>query len=161
LRALSNKMTLKRNKKLFIELIIVLSQFIIILFHFIKVNLFTQKIIHEDIKLIDNIGTFLIVIGLIFIILSLKDLGNSISPMPKPKVKSKLVTKGIYSFIRHPMYYSLLIISLGFLMKSLTIYNLLLTILLTSIIIIKIKIEEVYLIKKYTNYISYKNRIKI
>ncbi len=154
-------MTLKRNKKLFIELIIVLSQFIIILFHFIKVNLFTQKIIHEDIKLIDNIGTFLIVIGLIFIILSLKDLGNSISPMPKPKVKSKLVTKGIYSFIRHPMYYSLLIISLGFLMKSLTIYNLLLTILLTSIIIIKIKIEEVYLIKKYTNYISYKNRIKI
>ena len=154
-------MNLKRNKKLFIELIIVLSQFVIILFHIIKVNLFTQKIIHEDIKLIDNIGTFLIVIGLIFIILSLKDLGNSISPMPKPKVKSKLVTKGIYSFIRHPMYYSLLIISLGFLMKSLTIYNLLLTILLTSIIIIKIKIEEVYLIKKYTNYISYKNRIKI
>ena len=154
-------MKIKHNKNLIREVILVSSQFIIILLHFIKVNLFTQKLFKEDIKSIHDIGIFLITLGLILIVFSLKDLGNSISPMPKPREDSKLVTKGIYNFVRHPMYYSLIIISLGLLMKSLTLYNLLLTILLVSIVLIKIKIEELYLIKRYTNYTSYKNRLKI
>ena len=45
--------------------------------------------------------------------------------------------------------------------KSLTVYNLILSILLTFIISNKIKIEEEYLTKKFHNYISYKNEVKI
>ena len=51
--------------------------------------------------------------------------------------------------------------SLCFFIKSLTIYYLILSILLTFIISNKIKIEEEYLTKKFHNYTSYKNEVKI
>ena len=142
------------------EIILVISQFIIIIFHFININLFTQRIIQIDENLLDVFGNVFIILGFILIIIAFKDLGKSISPMPKPKDNSKLITTGIYNFIKHPMYYSLIIISLGFLLKSLTLYNLLLSISLLLIVKIKIDIEEKYLIKKFKNYKSYRERLK-
>ena len=143
------------------EFLLVISQFIIIALHFIKFNLFNQKLIQGEFLTIIYISNFLITLALIIIIFSAKDLGKSLSPMPRPKENSKLITSGIYSFFRHPMYYSLIIISFSFFMKSLTIYNLILCILLTFIISNKIKIEEVYLTKRFHYYTSYKNKIKI
>ena len=143
------------------ELLLVFSQFIIIALHFVKVNLFNQKIIYKEFLIVNYVSNFLIVVASIFIIFSLKELGKSISPMPRPKQNSKLITSGIYTILRHPMYYSLIVISIGFFMKSFTIYNLILTILLTFIIINKIKLEEEYLTKKFHNYTLYKNEVKI
>ena len=143
------------------EFLVVISQFIIIALHLIKFNLFNQKLIQGEFLPINYISNFLITLSLIIIVFSAKDLGKSLSPMPRPKENSKLITSGIYSFFRHPMYYSLIIISFSFFLKSLTIYSLILSILLTFIISNKIKIEEEYLTKKFHNYISYKNEVKI
>ena len=143
------------------EIILVISQFIIIIFHFININLFTQRIIQIDENLLDVFGNVFIILGFILIIIAFKDLGKSISPMPKPKDNSKLITTGIYNFIKHPMYYSLIIISLGYFIKSLTFYNLFLTTLLVLILFTKINIEEKYLKRKYKNYSLYKKRLKI
>ena len=143
------------------EFLLVISQFIIIALHLIKFNLFNQKLIQGEFLTIIYISNFLITLGLIIIVFSAKDLGKSLSPMPRPKENSKLITSGIYSFFRHPMYYSLIIISFSFFIKSLTIYNLILSILLTFIISKKIKIEEEYLIKRFHNYILYRNEVKI
>ena len=143
------------------EFLLVISQFIIIALHFIKFNLFNQKLIQGEFLIINYISNFLITLSLIIIVFSAKNLGKSLSPMPRPKENSKLITSGIYRFFRHPMYYSLIIISFSFFLKSLTIYNLILSILLTFIISNKIKIEEEYLTKKFHNYTSYKNEVKI
>ena len=142
------------------EILVVISQFLIIILHFLKLDFLTQKLIKPNTYLINNLGTVFIFIGLIIIILALKDLKRSVSPMPRPIDNSKLITSGIYSITRHPMYYSLIIISLGFLLKSLTLYNLLLSISLLLIVKIKIDIEEKYLIKKFKNYKSYRERLK-
>ena len=143
------------------EFLLVISQFIIIVLHLIKFNLFNQKLIQAEYLTIIYISNFLITLALIIIVFSAKDLGKSLSPMPRPKVNSKLITSGIYRFFRHPMYYSLIIISFSFFIKSLTIYNLILSILLTFIISNKIKIEEEFLTKKFHNYTSYKNEVII
>ena len=143
------------------DFLLVTSQFIIILLHFIKINLFNQKLIQGEYLIINYITYFLIILSLILIIFSVKDLGKSLSPMPRPKENSKLITNGIYSAIRHPMYYSLIIISYSLFIKSFTIYNLILSILLTFIISYKINIEEEYLTKKFHNYTLYKNEVKI
>ena len=143
------------------EFLIVISQFIIIVLHFIKFNLFNQKLIQGEFLTIIHISNFLITLAVIIIVFSAKDLRKSLSPMPRPKENSKLVTRGIYRFLRHPMYYSLIVISFSFFIKSLTIYNLILSILLTFIISYKIKIEEKYLTKKFHNYTLYKNEVKI
>ena len=143
------------------EFILVISQFIIIILHFIKFNFFNQKLILKEFLIINYISNFLIIIALMLIIVSVKELGKSLSPMPRPKENSKLITSGIYSIFRHPMYYSLIIISFSLFIKSFSIYNLILSILLTFIITNKIKIEEEYLIRKFNNYTLYKKEIKI
>ena len=143
------------------EFLLVISQFIIIGLHFIKFNLFNQKLIQGEFLTLIYISNFLITLALIIIVFSAKDLGKSLSPMPRPKENSKLITSGIYRLFRHPMYYSLIIISFSFFLKSLTIYSLILSVLLTFIISNKIKIEEEYLIKKFHKYTSYKNEVKI
>ena len=143
------------------EFLLVISQFTIIALHFIKFNLFNQKLIQGEFLTINYISNFLITLALIIIVLATKDLGKSLSPMPRPKENSKLITSGLYSLFRHPIYYSLIVISFSFFLKSLTIYNLILTILLTFIIFNKIKIEEEYLTKKFHNYTLYKNEVKI
>ena len=149
---------LRSSKK---EFLLVTSQFIIIALHFTRFNILNQKLIQDEFLTINYMANFLISLALIIIIFSVKDLWESLSPMPRPKENSKLITSGIYSFFRHPMYYSLIVISFSFFIKSLTIYNLILSILLTFVISNKIKIEEEYLTKKFHNYTSYKNEVKI
>ena len=149
---------LRSTKK---EFLVVISQFIIIALHLIKFNLLNQKLIQGEFLTLNYISNFLITLSLIIIVFSVKELWKSLSPMPRPKENSKLITSGIYRLFRHPMYYSLIIISFSFFIKSLTIYNLILSILLTFIISIKIKLEEEYLTKKYNKYISYKKEVKI
>ena len=149
---------LRSSKK---EFLLVTSQFIIIALHFTRFNILNQKLIQDQFLTINYMANFLISLALIIIIFSVKDLWKSLSPMPRPKENSKLITSGIYSFFRHPMYYSLIVISFSFFIKSLTIYNLILSILLTFVISNKIKIEEKYLTKKYHNYTLYKNEVKI
>tara|TARA_B100000212_G_scaffold210641_1_gene159133 strand:+ start:101 stop:574 length:474 start_codon:yes stop_codon:yes gene_type:complete len=143
------------------DFLLVISQFIIIALHFFKLNLFNQKLIQGEFLIINYISNFLITLALIIIVFSAKDLWESLSPMPRPKENSKLITSGFYKLFRHPMYYSLIIISFSFFIKSLTIYNLILSILLTFIISNKIKIEEEYLTKRFHNYPLYKNEVKI
>ena len=143
------------------EFLLVISQFIIIALHFIKFNLFNQKLIQGEFLTINYVSNFLITLALIFIVFSAKDLGKSLSPMPRPKENSKLITSGIYRFFRHPMYYSLIIISFSLFIKSPTIYNLILSILLTFIISKKIRVEEEYLIRRFKTYTLYKKEVKI
>ncbi len=143
------------------EFLLVISQFLIIGLHFIKVNLFNQKLIQGEFLIINVISNFLILLAFILIIFSAKELGRSLSPMPRPKENSKLITSGIYRIFRHPMYYALIIISFSLFIKSFTIYNLILTTLLTFLISNKIKIEEDYLTHKFINYTLYKKEVKI
>ena len=149
---------LRSTKK---EFLIVISQFIIIALHLIKFNLLNQKLIPGEFLTLNYISNFLITLSLIIIVFSVKELWKSLSPMPRPKENSKLITSGIYRLFRHPMYYSLIIISFSFFIKSLTIYNFILSILLTFIIYNKINIEEQYLTKKFHDYTLYKNEVKI
>ena len=93
-------------------------------------------------------------------LISIKDLGRNLSPFPRPIKNSNLVTKGIYRFTRHPMYYSLIFISFGVFITKLSIYYLFLSTSLSLIIKFKIDLEEQYLKNKFKNYLLYKNEVK-
>ena len=100
-------------------------------------------------------------IALIILFVAIKDLGSNLSPFPRPKKNSNLVTTGIYRFTRHPMYYSLIFISIGIFITKLSTYYLFLSISLGLIIKFKIALEEQYLNNKYKNYLLYKNEVKV
>ena len=108
-----------------------------------------------------SLGILIIIFAFIIMLVSIKDLGRNLSPFPRPINNSNLVTTGIYRFTRHPMYYSLIFISIGVFIIKLSIYYLFLTISLTLIIKFKIALEEKYLMNKFKNYLLYKNEVKI
>ena len=156
-----SKFQLKIFIKAAYELMLVFLQFFIISLHFFQWEFLPQKQIIEASPFSYFLGILIIIIAFIIMLVSIKDLGRNLSPFPRPIMNSNLVTSGIYRFTRHPMYYSLIFISIGVFIIKLSIYNLFLTITLALIIKFKIALEEKYLMKKFKNYLIYKNEVKV
>ncbi len=155
-----SKFQLKRFLKKSYEFSLVLLQFFIIILHFINLEFIPKKEIMQVNFIFSFVGFLLIIISTIVMLISIKDLGSNLSPFPRPIVNGKLTTSGIYNFIRHPMYYSLILISFGFFITKLSFYHLCLTISITLIIKFKIILEEKYLNKKFKNYFIYADKVK-
>ena len=143
------------------DLMLVFLQFFIITLHFFQWEFLAQKQIIQASPFSYLLGVLIIIIAFIIILVSIKDLGRNLSPFPRPINNSNLVTTGIYRFTRHPMYYSLIFISIGVFIIKLSIYYLFLTISLALIIKFKIALEEKYLMNKFKNYLLYKNEVKV
>ena len=154
------KFQLKVFLKAFYEIILVFLQFFIISLHFFQWELFPQKQIVEVSPLSYFTGILIIIFSLILMLVSIKDLGRNLSPLPRPMTNGNLVTSGIYRFTRHPMYYSLIFISFGVFITKLSIYYLFLSTSLILIIKFKIDLEEQYLKNKFKNYLFYKDEVK-
>ena len=155
-----SKFQLKNFFKDAYDLMLVFLQFFIISLHFFQLEFLPQKQIIQASPFSYLLGILIIIIAFIIMLVSIKDLGRNLSPFPRPTNKSNLVTTGIYRFIRHPMYYSLIFISFGVFIMKLTIYYLVLSISLGLIIKFKIDLEEQYLNNKFKNYFLYKNEVK-
>ena len=156
-----SKFQLKNFFKDAYEIILVFLQFFIISLHFFKWEFIPEKKIIPVTPFSYFVGFLIIIIAFIILLVAIKDLGRNLSPFPRPIKNSNLVTKGIYRFTRHPMYYSLIFISIGVFIIKLSIYYLFLTISLVLIIKFKIALEEKYLMNKFKNYLLYKNEVKI
>ena len=154
------KFQLKIFLKAAYEIILVFLQFFIISLHFFKWEFIPEKQIIQVTPFFYVVGFLIIIISFIILLVAIKDLGRNLSPFPRPIKNSILVNKGIYRFMRHPMYYSLIFISFGIFMINLSIYHLCLTISLALIIKFKIILEEQYLKNKFKNYLFYKNEVK-
>ena len=154
------KFQLKIFLKAAYEIILVFIQFFIISLHFFKWEFIPEKQIIQVTPFSYFVGFLIIIIAFIILLVAIKDLGRNLSPFPRPINNSNLVTKGIYRFTRHPMYYSLIFISIGVFITKLSIYYLFLTISLGLIIKFKIALEEQYLNNKFKNYLLYKKEVK-
>ena len=154
------KFHLKIFLKAAYEMSLVFLQFLIISLHFFKWEFFPEKQIIQVSPLSYLVGFLVIINSFIILLVAIKDLGRNLSPFPRPLNNSDLVTKGIYRFTRHPMYYSLIFISFGFFITKLSIYYLFLSISLFLIFKFKIALEEQYLKNKFKNYSIYKNEVK-
>ncbi len=154
------KFQLKIFLKAAYEIILVFLQFFIISLHFFQWEFIPKKQIIQVSTLSYLVGFLIIIIALIILLVAIKDLGRNLSPFPRPIKNSNLVTTGIYRFMRHPMYYSLIFISFGVFVTKLSIYYLFLLISLGLIIKFKIALEEHYLNNIFKNYLLYKNEVK-
>ena len=108
-----SKFHLKNFFKAAYDLMLVFLQFIIISLHFFQWEFLPQKQIIQASPFSYFLGILIILIAFIVMLVSIKDLGKNLSPFPRPLNNSNLVTTGIYRFTRHPMYYSLIFISIG------------------------------------------------
>ncbi|HYM21167.1 MAG TPA: isoprenylcysteine carboxylmethyltransferase family protein, partial [Candidatus Kapabacteria bacterium] len=111
-----------------------------------------------------TVGLFIILIvvcglGIMLIsVLTMKLSNFRVSPIPK--TDARLVTSGIYKYIRHPIYTGLLVAVLGFAINAENAIAYILWIILAADLITKIRFEEALLAKQFTEYAEYKKRTK-
>jgi len=86
-------------------------------------------------------------------------LGN-FNIQPKMKEGAVLVTSGIYAFIRHPMYLSVIVMSLALVLSSVTLLQSFLFFALIGVLLLKAKREESLWIEKDETYAEYRAKSK-
>lgn len=115
---------------------------------FISLNLF-------DNSFILFIGSVPFLWGIVLAFKSLYDLGNSLSPLPEPKINAKFIKKGVYKNCRHPLYRALLLCSFGISLWNRSLLHLILLGLLIIVLVRKAKYEEKKLLKIHSEYKHY------
>lgn len=95
------------------------------------------------------LGSTFVVIGSFVIAISFRDLGNSLTVMPESKEGASLITSGIYSKIRHPIYSAILLVSAGFLLIKMSVASIMVFGALSCLLIYKAKYEDTILREKF------------
>ena len=93
--------------------------------------------------------------GIIGILVSASFLRSALTAMPIPKRGGKMTSQGLYRYVRHPMYSSVLLFSLGIALSYGEIYKYLLVLSLWILLYFKSSYEEKFLIYTYSDYADY------
>lgn len=98
------------------------------------------------------------VVGAGILLVSLYDLRNSLTALPLPKESGVLRVRGLYRYVRHPMYLGVLTLSLGIAISGGSVQKYILVVGLLILFIFKARYEEELLLRKYPGYKNYKKQ---
>lgn len=104
-----------------------------------------------------------IAIGLfacVIIAMSAINLGKNLTPLPCPKDDAQLVQTGLYGFVRHPMYFGVLLAALAWFFIFPGVYILAYAVCLFFLFDFKARREEVWLVERFPEYPAYQSRVK-
>jgi protein-S-isoprenylcysteine O-methyltransferase Ste14 len=88
------------------------------------------------------------------------NLGKNLTPLPHPKDNSVLIQTGLYQYVRHPIYFGVLLATLAWLLIFPGVYILAYSICLFLLFDIKARREEVWLEERFPSYKDYQARVK-
>jgi protein-S-isoprenylcysteine O-methyltransferase Ste14 len=128
---------------------------------FLQVALIFLIIIYSFLNELGFLHLSLIGIGLglgLWAIISMK--GSKLRVTPDVASGAKLIKKGLYKYIRHPMYLSVLIVCLGFFLTNVYLTTLFFYIFLIVVLNLKIVYEERLLRIAFPNYKNYTKKTK-
>lgn len=106
------------------------------------------------------VGLALGLAGFALAMTGLINLGRNLTAVPHPKDNATFVEKGVYRFVRHPIYSGIILGSIGwaFFMNNYLLF--LLCIALFLFFDIKTRREEKWLRAKFAEYAGYQQRVK-
>ena len=108
---------------------------------------------------LEYVGIAMIAIGVVTLFAGFRGLGKSLTANPVPNADGVLVTTGIYSIVRHPIYLGLLIITLGLVISSGVWAQIIVWVALAVLLTYKMRWEEVLLTAKYKGYADYMTKV--
>lgn len=121
--------------------------------------LFLDRNMGPQIRRLDFLGSPFEWLGIVGVLVSASRLRKSLTALPIPKDEGELSTEGLYQYVRHPMYSSVLLFALGIALNSGSVIKYFLVICLFVLFYFKSVYEEKYLRLKYPEYAEYSAQI--
>jgi protein-S-isoprenylcysteine O-methyltransferase Ste14 len=104
-------------------------------------------------------AALLALLAILILIRAFRDLGSALTPLPESKEGAELVTIGIYSKIRHPIYSALFILALASYLWKLRDSVLIAALLLIALLLYKARYEDQLLRDKFPESIEFQKSI--
>lgn len=99
-------------------------------------------------------------LGALIVALAARYLGRNLTIFPKPKADGYLTERGIYRFVRHPMYCGVILCALGWSLWQTSTAALAISAFLIVFFDRKAAQEERWLQARYPEYAAYRRRVK-
>jgi protein-S-isoprenylcysteine O-methyltransferase Ste14 len=106
------------------------------------------------------LGLVIGALGALIVALAARYLGRNLTIFPKPKADGYLTERGIYRFVRHPMYSGVLLGALGWSLWQTSGVALIISAVLLIFFDRKAAQEERWLQAQYPEYAAYRRRVK-
>lgn len=123
------------------------------------VLVFLDRKIGPQVHRFEILGRIFEYLGIFGVLVCAASLRRSLTVVPIPKEDGRLSTTGLYRYVRHPMYSSVLLFALGIALNSGSFVKYVLALLLYLLFHAKSVYEEKYLKLKYPDYAEYARRI--
>ncbi|MGB3343917.1 MAG: isoprenylcysteine carboxylmethyltransferase family protein [Aequorivita sp.] len=104
------------------------------------------------------IGVVMLVLGALITLIAVLQLNVHLSPFPSPLPGSRLIVKGVYKFVRHPIYTGIMMGFFGFAIIADSGYKLMVAAILSILFYFKSIYEEKRMVEVFSGYLEYKQR---
>lgn len=98
------------------------------------------------------------ILGLIILVWALLQLGSRISPFPRPKTDTVLITWGIFGLVRHPIYSGIFLFCAGLGLYTESLYRLSIAFVLLAWFYFKSRYEEKNMKAHFPEYPKYQKK---
>ena len=105
-------------------------------------------------------GMLLLALGGLVSLLAAANLGSNLTPLPHPKDGATLVVSGMYRFVRHPIYFGVILMATGFALSVHGWVTLAEAAVLALFFDIKSRREEIWLAEHFPTYAAYQQRVR-
>jgi protein-S-isoprenylcysteine O-methyltransferase Ste14 len=106
------------------------------------------------------IGYATFILGAIIALIAAFNLGKNLTPLPRPKENAVLVQDGLYRFVRHPIYFGVIMLCLGWGLIQQSTLVWLYVVIIAIFFDIKSRKEEQWLVERFSAYADYQGRVR-
>jgi len=110
--------------------------------------------------LVQWLGYGVFIVGSSIAIIAAFHLGKNLTPLPKPKDNAELVQTGLYRWVRHPIYFGVIVLALGWGLIQQTTLVWIYVLVLMIFFDIKSHKEEKWLCERFSEYPEYQGRVR-
>jgi protein-S-isoprenylcysteine O-methyltransferase Ste14 len=110
--------------------------------------------------ILQSCGIAIGLLACLIMVIAAINLGKNLTPLPCPKDNAVLIQTGLYQYVRHPIYFGVLLAALAWLLIFPGLYVLAYSICLFLLFDIKARREEVWLAERFSSYKGYQARVK-
>lgn len=104
------------------------------------------------------VGLALCSVGILLMFSALLTIRRAVQVEPSPKRDAQLVTHGLYGYIRHPIYTSILVLVPGLCLRKPTLVVAAAGVVVVVFLLVKVRFEEALLLDRYPAYAAYRRR---